>query len=259
MPMKKTARASLHHLTLAVMFTLLLSNTGFSQGGAAIPLPPGSWAVRCSAFRTAGYESLPVMVTAVTSDVDRGIEVTNVSVVNRTPQKLTAVRLSWYLSTQDDPASVLQQGRTKLLNLKRAGGIDPGENREVTFPVVSFAAIYRPLLQGGELRGKYLIQVAVSEARFEDGSSQILLTSNARLKRAATFSSVSYRAAGGAQTFCPNQTCSVVRDGGTGTVLGYSCVPSVGEVCSVGSTGKSCTSTLCGQTGGGGGRPPIEP
>ena len=199
MPEKKTARASLLRLTLALLFTLFLSNIGFSQGGAAIPLPPGSWAVRCSAFRTAGYESLPVIVTAVTSDIDRGIEVTNVSVVNRTSQKLTAVRLSWYLSTQDDPASVLQQGRTKLLNLKRAGGMDPGENREVAFPVVSFAALYRPLLQGGELRGKYLIQVAVSEARFEDGSSQTLLTPKAGLKRAPTFSKASYRAAGVAQ------------------------------------------------------------
>lgn len=257
---EKKARVLAFRLLVTLLFTFSLSKVSFGQEWSANSLPPGTWAVRCSAFRTPGYEALPVLVAGVTSDLDRGIEVTSVTIANHADQRLSAVRLSWYLSTQADPATVLQQGRTKVLNLKRAGGIDPGENRDVIFPVVAFAAIYKPLLQGGELKGKYLIQVAVSEARFDDGSSQTFLTSNGKLKRAATFVKASYRAprAVQTQTFCPNQTCEVVRDAGTGMVLGYTCVSSIGEICSNAATAKSCNSSLCGQSGGGGGRPPIE-
>jgi hypothetical protein len=260
--LKRRTRFSVAARLAASLFvTLSLNEVAPGQDGTAAQLPPGNWAVRCSAFRAAGYEALPVLVTGVTSDVDRGIEVTGVNVTNRSNQRLTAVRLSWYLSTQDEPASVLRQGRTKVLNLKRAGGIDPGETREITFPVVSFAAIHKPLLRGGELNGKYIIQVAASEVRFDDGSSQTLLTSNGRRARAAafvqaTFAKTASRATPAAQTFCPNQTCEVVRDS-SNVVLGYRCISSVGETCSNSSTGKSCNSSLC-ETGGGG-RPPILP
>lgn len=254
---EKTNRALTFHLVVALLFTLSLGKESFGQEGTSASLPPGNWAVRCSAFRTAGYEALPVLVTGVTSQIDGGIEVTSVNIKNRTAQNLTVVRLSWYLSTQEDPASVLQQGRTKLLNLRRAGGIDAGETREVLFPVVSFAAIHRPLLQRGELNGKYLIQIAVSEARFDDGSSQTLLTSNGRLTRAVTFAKASYPSARVAQTFCPNQTCEVVRDATTNRPLGYTCISSTGEVCSNNINARSCNSALCSETGGG--RPPVLP
>jgi hypothetical protein len=205
---KESASALAFRVADTLLVALTLGPAAAGQVGAEAQLPPGTWAVRCSAFKMAGHESLPVAVTGVTSEVDKGIGVTSVNVTNRAGRRLAAVRLSWYLSTQDDPATVLRQGRTKLLNLKRAGGIDPGETREVVFPVVSFAAIHKPLLQGGVLNGKYVIQIAVSEARFDDGSTQTLLTSNGRRARAETFVKASARRAiAAARTFCPDQTC----------------------------------------------------
>ncbi|HEX8723082.1 MAG TPA: hypothetical protein VF736_20865 [Pyrinomonadaceae bacterium] len=175
---------------VGVLFTLLTLSAGaYAQGGgaAASQLPRGDYAVSCSPFMGAGYETLPVLVTAVTSEIDGGIAVTKVGIENRTGKTLTAVRLVWYLSSQDSPQHVLQQGRTKLLNLRRGGSIEAGETREVFTPVVAFANIYKPLLRDGALQGKYLIQVAVGEARFDDGSAQPLMSSDRKRARVVRF------------------------------------------------------------------------
>ena len=141
---------------------------------------------------------------------------------------LTAVRLVWYLSSQDSPQHILQQGRTKLLSLRRGGGIEAGETREVITPVVAFANVYKPLLRGGILQGKYLIQVAVGEARFDDGSIQPLMSLDRKRARVVRFVGASYGVPPKPrpQTFCPNQKCeaALLND----IPVGYTCTSGIG-------------------------------
>lgn len=59
--------------------------------------------------------------------------------------------------------------------LRLPGGIAAGEVERIKFPVVSFAKVYRPLARGGVVNGNYVIQVGVSEARFDDGTTQTFL------------------------------------------------------------------------------------
>ncbi len=42
--------------------------------------------------------------------------------------------------------------------------------REVEYPVVSFGSIYQSLLKDGKLTGRFVIEVAVSEILYADGS-----------------------------------------------------------------------------------------
>lgn len=183
--MKRSDHFSPRAFVGVFLTVLILSAAAHAQGGGDDEgqLPRGRYTVSSSPFMGAGYEMLPVLVTGVTSDID-GIAVTRVSIENRTDKTLTAVRLVWYLSSQESPQRVLQQGTTRLLNLHRGGGIEAGETREVVNRVVAFADIYKPLLRGGVLRGKYLIQVAVAEARFGDGSVQPLMSSGGKRVRA---------------------------------------------------------------------------
>jgi hypothetical protein len=163
---------------------------GKSAPAAAATLPRGNWTAYSSPYMGAGYENLPVLVTGVTSEIDGGIAITNVAIENRTTQLLTSVKLSWYLSAEGKPEVILQQGKTGLLKLRHAGGIKAGETREVEYPVISFANIYKPLLKEGVLNGKYVIHVAVSEAHFADGSTQMLMAANnARRTRSSNPSS----------------------------------------------------------------------
>lgn len=241
----------------ALFAILVLSAAAFAQerGVVSAQLPHGNYTASCGPFMGTGYESLPVLVTSVTSDLN-GISVTKVGIENRTDKRLAAVRLVWYLSSQDTPQDILQQGRTKLLNLRRGGGIEAGETREVITPVVAFANIYKPLLRGGVVNGKYLIQVAVGEVRYEDGSTQSLMASGkgraqSRSLKAAYITPLRPLT----QTFCPKQKCEPVLTT-DGRPIGYTCIAGLGQYCSNNSTGQACTSGICGS--GGGGRPPIR-
>jgi hypothetical protein len=53
-----------------------------------------------------------------------------------------------------------------------AVSLTAGERRVVEYPVVSFAKIYRPLVEGKkELEGNFRIELWVSDVRFTDGTS----------------------------------------------------------------------------------------
>jgi hypothetical protein len=126
-----------------------------------------------------GYESLPVLVTSVTSVSGDGVAVRNFSVENTTAQTVESVRVRWYLSRAETPETILSQGETPSLRIP--GGIQPGAAKRLKYPVISFAAAVRPILKTPNLSGDYMIQLAVSEARFADGSTQTLLAAGDKL------------------------------------------------------------------------------
>ena len=207
------------------------------------PLPRGSWTVGFHPYLRAGYDKMPVVVSSVTSKLAGGASVTGVGLVNRSGNPVSAVRLSWYLSTEEAPNSVLLHGQTPLV--APSGGFPAGAKYQMEFPVVSFAKIYKPLLKEGVLRGNFRIEIGVTEIVYEDGSvwagSQAGQSAGIRETREVVFSKTVARPTspddeGG---FCPKQACAIDSGG-----QGYSCqASSFNEFCTNRVT--SCTNSIC--------------
>jgi len=230
---------------LACLTSVLTS--GQSNKAAPPQLPGGNYTVACRAFMGPGYESLPVLVTQVTSVTGGGVAVRNFSVENTTAQAVEAVRVRWYLSHAETPETILSEGETPVVRIP--GGIQPGAAQRIKYSVISFAAAVRPVLKTAKLSGDYMIQLAVSEARFADGSRQTLLAADGKLSR-ANFVKAAYRPRPTGQTFCPGQHCTQVL--ANGVPIGYKCADATNESCTNGGDGQTCSSGICGRNGGGG-------
>jgi hypothetical protein len=231
-------------LLLASLTSVLTS--GQSDKAAPPQLPGGNYTVAYRGFMGPGYESLPVLVTQVTSVTGGGVAVRNFSVENTTAQAVEAVRVRWYLSRAETPETILSQGETPVVRIP--GGIQPGAAARIKYHVTSFAAAIRPVSKTTNLSGNYLIQLAVSEARFADGSTQTLLAADGKLSLRASFTKAAYRPS--AQTFCPGQHCTQVL--ASGVPIGYKCADATNESCTNSGDGQTCSSGICGRNGGGG-------
>jgi hypothetical protein len=152
---------------VAALFIVGDKSKGQSQTDAADVLPGGNWTLSSHPFMGPGYYSRPVVVTGVVSNLSG--TVARVMLENNSSKAVSAVRLEWYLTTEQDRSLVLQQGETPFVT--PSGALPPGKYRELKFPIVSFAKIYRPLLRNNVLTGDYRIEIAVAEVQYEDGSS----------------------------------------------------------------------------------------
>lgn len=250
-------------LLLALLMSVAAAANAQSAAQTQDRLPAGNYTVITKPYMGPGYETLPVMVTSVTTEVELNGGVSMVAVENSTARRLEAVRLSWYVSAREAPDYVLLQGKTPMLRI--VGGIAPGEVERIQFGVVSFAKIYKPLARKGVVNGNYIIQVGVSEARFDDGTAQTFLARRKkRGERETVFVQAKWagaaprRAAAARQTSCPDQSCNAVYEGeGSARMLvGYDCASSQGSTCTNQPGGKSCTNTVCSRDGGGT-KPPV--
>src|ERR1041385_2420659 len=124
-------------------------------------LPPGNWTLACGPRRTPGEV---VDLYSVSTDAAKGLTVTEVSLENRSTQEVAAVKIGLKLYERSNRQTVLLSGETPdFLGVALA----PGEKRVITFPVLSFSKIYRPLLRGGKLEGQYKIELWVTDVKFE--------------------------------------------------------------------------------------------
>lgn len=169
--MKKRVTTLILMLALSPFVVASLKGQQAQNEANADEAPPrGDWTIGSHPYQGPDFEALPVVVYSVESNV-RGITVTSVGVWNRSPKLVTAVKLSWHLRTEEDPDTILQQGQTPPIKFWK--GLPPGKQQGLKYSLVSFHKIYKPLLKGGVLKGNYRIDVAVSEAFYEDGSSWI--------------------------------------------------------------------------------------
>lgn len=253
---------ALRSILTSVVLLLTAGATHLLQVSNVQGQPVGRYTVITRPFLGTGYENLPVLVTSVTTEKQFDGGVANVGVENGTSLRLEAVRLIWYLSTQEAPGYVLLQGKTPMLRLP--GGIAAGSVERIEYPVASFAKLTKSLARKGSVRGNYLLQIGVSEARFDDGTVQSFL---AGVKKSSmgevSFVNASWasrRAAPRQGANCPNQarTPTYEQQGETQVLTGYGCSYSQGSTCTNQAGGRSCTVTVCGKEGGGP-KPPIVP
>lgn len=97
------------------LLVLLLLTSAFSAARAQAQgtLPPGDYTFSTKPYMGPGFESLPVMVTSVTTEAALNGGVSMVAVKNGTSRRLEAVRLGWYVSAREAPDYVLLQGRPR--------------------------------------------------------------------------------------------------------------------------------------------------
>lgn len=193
-------------------------------------LPPGPWSVSCGPrLKQRG----PVVdLYKVGSSAVTGITVVDVWLENRSKQGVAGVKIAWRVYDTSQEETTLLQGETpKFL----AVPLNAGENRKVSYPVVSFAKIYRPLLRGrNELQENYRIEVWVSDVRFADGTGQQGPAAFAHVKKlnskadaATPFVEVKSEPASAEQDLgCQGQQCSWSNQDNC-----YRCVASSGGTC----------------------------
>ena len=156
-------------MKLQLMLTIILmitSSPALAQQSSRSQndLPEGNWILSCGPSRTRGSV---VDLYMVGSDASNGIKVTDVWLENRSSQDVAAVKIGWKLYERSNPSRILMSGETpQFLGVILAAG----EKRVATFPVVSFAKIYGPLLRNGRIEGNYKIELWVTEVLF-DGSN----------------------------------------------------------------------------------------
>lgn len=193
-------------------------------------LPPGPWSVSCGPrLKQRG----PVVdLYKVGSSVLTGITVADVWLENRSKQGVAGVKIAWRVYDTSQEETTLLQGETPTF---LAVPLNAGENRKVSYPVVSFAKIYRPLLRGRrELQENYRIEVWVSDVRFADETGQQELAAfahanklNSKAAAAPAFVKVKSEPAPVEQELgCQNQQCYWSNQDGC-----YKCGSSSGGTC----------------------------
>lgn len=137
-------------------------NTNAVQGDQ---LPAGDWTVGFHLYQAEGFDLIPVRVSGITSQGNKGL--THVALRNRVLKPVTAVKIGWYVSTEDGPGTILAKGESPLLALPQT--LQANASLQLSLPPVSLARILRPVVKGNSLRGDFSVQVAVTEIVYEDG------------------------------------------------------------------------------------------
>lgn len=220
-------------LTLVVVATAsLLVHSSFGQNKNDT-LPPGSWMVSAQPYLGTAYESQPVKVIGVVSDASHGFKVTSVGLKNTSSKVVSAVKLRWYITSEESRELVLLQGDTNSVRLGK--GLPVGKSEYFETPIVSFGKVSKQLLRAGSLKGIFTIEVAVSQILYEDGS-----TWEGDPKKTVTFVKAGLRPGPLPPQGCANQVCQYNVDLGA-----YQCVGGLNQICM--NCGRLCINAVCGE------------
>lgn len=165
--MKQAKKLGALLLLLVAIVVIAYRSTSLGKGdeGEETRLPKGKWTLTATPYLESSYQSNPVVVHSVTSEANKGLAVTKVGILSRS-KNVSAVRLRWYLSAESNPEVILQQGDTPEIQI--GGGAPAGEVREIEYPVVTFAKLYKA---EEVLNGDFVISVGVSAAKYDDGAT----------------------------------------------------------------------------------------
>jgi hypothetical protein len=167
--MKQAKKLGVLLLLVVVILVVAYRSTslGKDDGGEGARLPQGKWTMTATPYLESSYRANPIVVHSVTTEADKGLTVTKVGILSRS-KNVSAVRLRWYLYMESNPEVILQQGETPEIQI--AGGAPAGDVREIEYPVVTFAKLYKA---GEVLNGDFVISVGVSAAKYDDGTTWI--------------------------------------------------------------------------------------
>jgi hypothetical protein len=187
--------------------------------------PQKGWTAGFHAYHGIGYDSAPLMVFSVRSQIDKGLVA--VQVKNRSEKSIASIQLGWYVSGAEGAGEILAKGETRVL----AASVPGQERAEVAIPNVSWERVLKPLMRNGTLLGDYDIWIVVSKITYDDGSVWTF-SQPANVARVAGKKNAHFVPEAG----CANQTCK--NHEGV-----YRCVDGAGELCT--NHGNECTSSIC--------------
>jgi hypothetical protein len=163
--MKKSA------ITFFLAVLVILSFVGDRSRGQAKSdadkLPDGNWTFSVNPYMGPGYASRPVVVTGTVSDLSG--TATSVMLMNNSSKTVSAVKVEWYFTTEQDRATVLQQGQTPLI--APSGSLPPDKYRQIYFPIANFYKLSRPLVKKNTLEGDFRLDITVAEVQYADGTT----------------------------------------------------------------------------------------
>jgi hypothetical protein len=147
-----------------------------TQQDTSEPLPKGKWKVVTLFDNSQQYDpSVPVALTRGTSSLKEGdnSRLVELIVKNRTAKNISALKIRYYLTTDEDPKTILFPDSPLEIVSKR-----PDEkptlpaNQRRTFKVLNgkFSKLLKHLVKDGVLNGSFVITLKISEVLFEDGS-----------------------------------------------------------------------------------------
>ena len=164
--MKSKLILALLVLAMSCVVPLAYSSVKATQD-VQVKLPPGKWTLQHPVISRLGLTDAPLQITSVTGHVKNGGTITAVRLKNNSGKAVTAVKFAWYLFRDQEPQKILQKGESPVLGVT---GLSDGSSKVVDYPIVSFGNIYKPLVKDGKLTGDFVLEVAVSEIIYEDGS-----------------------------------------------------------------------------------------
>jgi hypothetical protein len=165
--MKQAKKLGAFLLLVLAILGIAYRSTSFGKDdrGEEARLPQGNWTLTATPYLESSYRSNPVVVHSVTTEANKGLTVTKVGILSRS-KTVRALRLRWYLSTESNREVILQQGETPEIQV--VGGALTGEVRELEYPVVTFAKLYK---SSEVLKGDFIISIGVSAVKYDDGAS----------------------------------------------------------------------------------------
>lgn len=249
--MKKVMYAALLSLLGVITFSFLGIEKSSSKSTETICSSrnvDGLWSFSAHPFMGDGYESRPVVVSAVRTTA-KTLTVTEVRIRNISSKPVTTIRLGWFITNEKDGKSeTLLDGESQTIPLEKTLAI--GDTVLLKLPVMSFSETRDALTAKQALKGNFDAYVFVKNIMFED-KTKWNLGEKVEIKK-GTFdpSIVNATFAGTTNNLhvlplnkaavCPKQACRYVSE----TPPGYTCASSENdEYCT--NCVTSCCSTVC--------------
>lgn len=187
-------------------------------------LPRTGWVAGFHSYHGRGYDSAPVQVISVRSNITDGL--VGVGLKNHSDKDVRAITLAWYVSEAQGTGQILTEGQTAELKLSL-----PDQTKlNVNTPSIRWDDVLRPLVRNESLKGDYDIWIVVRKVVYDDGSIW-------NFSPPGNVARVTGKQNAHFESGCANQTCK--KNGDV-----YQCVDGQGELCT--NHGQECTSSICG-------------
>ncbi len=126
------------------------------------------WGFSAHPYMGPGYESRPVVVTAVKTTA-KTLTVSEIRIRNTSSKTVASIKLGWTISNESIEKVPISQGVSTLIPIEKS--LAPGGTTLLSFPLVSFSELKQQLVDAGNLKGQFDAYVFVSQIVFSDNSS----------------------------------------------------------------------------------------
>ncbi|MGA9995731.1 MAG: hypothetical protein WBP93_09965 [Pyrinomonadaceae bacterium] len=165
--MKCRARNLVLFLTFFLIFTASRSVAQSTQGEKS-EAEREHWGFSFVQYHRPGSKLIPVEISRLVGEPlpDKQLSIKVTKLKNHSPKGVTGIKFSWFLFDGKDLNTVILTRQSALIDLSY---LSTGEEREVDIPITTPKEIIS-LRNGEDFKGRFMLEVAVTEVRYDDGS-----------------------------------------------------------------------------------------